>query len=71
MPMEYLDTLSSARWAMPTRSSDASIRVRAAGSRAAARMARFWRPVRWAWNRGSSTMAPMRARARSRCWGTE
>ncbi len=42
----------------------------AAGSRAAARICRFWRPVRWPWKRGSSTMAPTRARARSRWRGT-
>ena len=36
----------------------------AAGSRAAARICRFWRPVRWPWKRGSSTMAPTRASAR-------
>ena len=70
MPMEYFDTLSSARCRMPTRSSEGSMRPLAAGSRAAARICRFWRPVRWPWKRGSSTMAPTRARARSRCRGT-
>ena len=70
MPIEYLDTLSSARWVMPTRSSEASMRPRAAGSRAAARIWRFWRPVRWPWNRGSSTMAPTRASAAARWVGT-
>ena len=63
MPMEYFDTLSSARCRMPTRSSAGSMRPLAAGSRAAARICRFWRPVRWPWKRGSSTMAPTRARA--------
>ena len=33
-------------------------------------ISRFSPPVRWAWNRGSSTMAPTRANARSRCLGT-
>ena len=70
MPIEYFDTLSSARWRMPTRSSDGPMRSRAAGSRAAARIWRFWLPVRWPWNRGSSTMAPTRASAVSRCLGT-
>ncbi len=63
MPMEYFDTLSFARCRMPTRSSAGSMRPLAAGSRAAARICRFWRPVRWPWKRGSSTMAPTRARA--------
>ena len=53
---------------MPTRSSDGPMRSRAAGSRAAARICRFCRPVRWPWNRGSSTMAPTRARAWSDAW---
>ena len=70
MPMEYFDTLSSARCRMPTRSSAGSMRPLAAGSRAAARICRFWRPVRWPWKRGSSTIAPTRARATSRCRGT-
>ena len=69
MPIEYFDTRSSARCRMPTRSRDGSMRSRAAGSRAAARICRFCRPVRWPWNRGSSTMAPTRANARSRCFG--
>ena len=47
-----------------------SMRPLAAGSRAAARICRFWRPVRWPWKRGSSTMAPTRASARSRWRGT-
>ena len=47
----------------PTRSRAGPMRSRAAGSRAAARIWRFWRPVRWPWKRGSSTMAPTRARA--------
>lgn len=42
MPIEYLDTLSSARWAIPTRSSETSTRPLAAASRAAARI---WRSV--------------------------
>ena len=48
---------------MPTRSRDGPMRARAAGSRAAARICRFCLPVRWPWNRGSSTMAPTRANA--------
>ena len=63
MPMEYFDTLSSARCRMPTRSRAGAMRPLAAGSRAAARICRFWRPVRWPWKRGSSTIAPTRARA--------
>ena len=66
MPIEYFDTLSSARCRMPTRSSDGPMRSRAAGSRAAARIWRFCRPVRCPWNRGSSTMAPTRASAAAR-----
>ena len=46
MPIEYMDTLSSARCKMPTRSSDGPIRARAAGSRAAASICRFCLPVR-------------------------
>ena len=57
-------------WARPTRSSAGPMRSRAAGSRAAARSRRFCLPVRWRWNRGSSTMAPTRASAASRCLGT-
>ena len=63
MPMEYFDTLSLALCRMPTRSSAGSMRPFAAGSRAAARIWRFWRPVRCPWKRGSSTMAPTRASA--------
>jgi hypothetical protein len=46
------------------------MRPRAAGSRAAASSCRFCLPVRWPWNRGSSTIAPTRANATSRCRGT-
>ena len=46
------------------------MRVRAAGSRAAASSRRFWRPLRWGWKRGSSTIAPTRARALARRFGT-
>ena len=71
MPIEYFDDpVVGAVARCPTRSSDGSIRSSAAGSRAAASSCRFCRPVRWAWNRGSSTIAPTRASARSRCRGT-
>ena len=70
MPIEYLDTLSSARCRIPTRSRAGPIRCLASGSRAAARIWRFCLPVRCPWNRGSSTMAPTRARAAARCRGT-
>ena len=63
-------TRSSARRARPARSSAGPMRPRAAGSRAAGRSRRFCLPVRWLWNRGSSTMAPTRASAASRCRGT-
>ena len=43
--------------------------IACAGSRAAASICRFCLPLRWPWNRGSSTMAPTRARALSRCFG--
>src|SRR5579862_312692 len=55
---------------MPTRSSAGAIRVSAAGSRHAAEIRRFSRPVRWPWKRGSSTIAPTRASACARCSGT-
>ena len=64
MPIEYLATLSSARSVRPTRSNDGAIRFAASPPRAAASRRRLSRPVRWGWNRGSSTIAPTRARAR-------
>ena len=55
------------------RQADASERVvdaaSAARSRAAATIFRFSRPVRWPWKRGSSTIAPTRARASRRFAG--
>jgi len=70
MPMEYEATLSSARSARPTRASAGTIRVPASPPRAAASRRRFSRPVKWVWKRGSSTIAPTRARALLRWAGT-
>ena len=54
-------TRSSARAPSPTRASAGPIRSCASGSRHAAAMRRFSRPVRCPWKRGSSTIAPTRA----------
>jgi hypothetical protein len=70
MPIEYDATRSSARSARPTLANDGAIRVPASPARAAASRRRFCRPVRCGWKRGSSTIAPTRARALLRWAGT-
>ena len=70
MPIEYAATLSPARSAKPTLASDGPIRWSASPPRAAASRRRLSRPVRCGWKRGSSTIAPTRARAAARSAGT-
>ncbi len=70
MPIEYLETRSPPRVVRPTRASAGSIRERTSGPRAAATTRRFSRPDRCMWKRGSSTIAPTRRSASTRCAGT-